>query len=361
MGAKNLAVVFAPSVLREPSLDPMAEMHNMKHTILVIQTMIERSDDVFGSVSQGGASEEREVAVRGEGGGGQEGEVTADAVTPLGEAANETKRGEAIDAGSSRGCDGSILIDAGAEAKANAEADEDGSKDAEIRKLGREGAGKEKGKDEGAQETNDSPRTAARKRRRAKAKKAKAEEQEKENPTDPANTAAKSKLETSRLGSDAADAADSPSTAANSGLPQSKAKPPPLRSLRKKLSAITGISGGLSAKVRPPAFILDGSHDGHFAEALGAYVAVPNKPHYEHVDRAIYCYPFLLPGGTGTRIWVVGHTLDDPNGYWIGNSSRQGGVTGPPTAVETWVTHEKGGSEWIPQPGVRARPPGIAS
>ena len=47
MGAKNLAVVFAPSVLREPSLDPMAEMHNMKHTILVIQTMIERSDDVF--------------------------------------------------------------------------------------------------------------------------------------------------------------------------------------------------------------------------------------------------------------------------------------------------------------------------
>ena len=348
MGAKNLAVVFAPSVLREPGVDPMAEMQNMKHTILAVQTMIERSADIFASVSEGGgAGGGKEAAAGGEREAREEGEVTADTVTPLVEAANETERGGAIDAGSARGCDsGSTVIDAGVEANAEAEADEDGFKDAEEGKLRAEGQG-----------TKDSPRTAARKRRRAKAKKC-TEEQETENATDPANAAAKSRLETSRLDSGAAAAAaDSPSTATSGGLSHPKAKPPRLRSLRKKLSAVTGISGGLSKKVRPPAFILGGAHDGHFAEGLGAYTAVPNKNHFVHVDHAIYCYPFLLSGVTGPRIWVVGRTLDNPNGYWIGSSSQEGGVMGPPTAVEKWVTHEKGGDKWIPQPGVRAIQP----
>eukprot|EP00622_Pseudochattonella_farcimen_P006429 FR742232.1.p1 GENE.FR742232.1~~FR742232.1.p1 ORF type:complete len:243 (+),score=23.60 FR742232.1:47-730(+) len=68
MSAQSLAVVFAPTVLRPADAsDPMAEMMNMKHCIVAVETMINACDDLFGK-------EERGLVMNGDSaeGGGQE-------------------------------------------------------------------------------------------------------------------------------------------------------------------------------------------------------------------------------------------------------------------------------------------------
>mmetsp|Transcript_12430 Transcript_12430/g.22034 ORF Transcript_12430/g.22034 Transcript_12430/m.22034 type:complete len:154 (+) Transcript_12430:352-813(+) len=47
MSEKNLAVVFAPTALRSTNPDPMAEMVNMKHSILVVEMMITNAEEIF--------------------------------------------------------------------------------------------------------------------------------------------------------------------------------------------------------------------------------------------------------------------------------------------------------------------------
>ena len=71
--------------------------------------------------------------------------------------------------------------------------------------------------------------------------------------------------------------------------------------------------------------------------------------HFVHESEELYCYAYVAP--PSTTLWVIGHTLHDANGYFVG-AVRQ--PHEPPTAVLKWVTHAPGTTTWIEQPGVRA-------
>lgn len=130
-------------------------------------------------------------------------------------------------------------------------------------------------------------------------------------------------------------------------------RPTRFRSLRKGFSKVTGVSGAFKRKARIPVFTLTGENDGYFSEVMGDYMRVANTEYYVHEDGTAYCYPYMLGRGSGSKIWVIGHTPGDANGYWIGKVDT---VDGSPTEVPSWVTHEPGETTWIPCPGVKAVP-----
>ena len=148
------------------------------------------------------------------------------------------------------------------------------------------------------------------------------------------------------------------------------------RSIRKGLSKATGLSGVLSKKSRPhsppstvqqhkrsqrsalrptPAFAFDGSTNGYFSEVMGTYFFVEGQSYFVHESEDFYCYAFEVPGSgpehPSTALWVIGHTLHDANGYFVGAVRRP---HEPPTAVLIWATHAPGTVTWIVQPDVRA-------
>ena len=111
--------------------------------------------------------------------------------------------------------------------------------------------------------------------------------------------------------------------------------------------------------------VFQGPNDGHYAEVMGGYhiaftmVRGKRQIHYEHDSGDFFMYRYKPPAGAKRKkgepmpnLWVVSHTLDDPNGYWIGTVDRPGD---PPTEVTMWVTHMPGDTNWIRQPHVRVR------
>jgi len=119
-----------------------------------------------------------------------------------------------------------------------------------------------------------------------------------------------------------------------------------------------------SMPTRVPAFVFRGPNDGHYTDVLGGYhMATSTKgrgrtPHYVHDSGSYFMYRYKPPKGAKKQgdkppnLWVVSHTLDDPNGYWIGTVDR---ADDPPTEVTMWVTHVPGDTNWIRQPHVRVR------
>ena len=115
---------------------------------------------------------------------------------------------------------------------------------------------------------------------------------------------------------------------------------------------------------RVPALIFEGRNDGFYTEALGAYYVVTvkktrkkHKVYYEHESGEFFMYRYhkkkLKKGEKPPpSLWVISHTLNDLNGYWIGACS---GPDDPPSAVNVWVTHKPGDAAWIKQPAVKAR------
>lgn len=106
-------------------------------------------------------------------------------------------------------------------------------------------------------------------------------------------------------------------------------------------------------------YVIHHSTPPHHTPRDPTITSTPSLPHHRTTPPLTPPYQYLL--SDGARIWVIGHTIGDPNGYWIGSSSQSGGVAGPPTAADKWMTHERGATEWIHQPSVSAIKPSGAS
>lgn len=107
-----------------------------------------------------------------------------------------------------------------------------------------------------------------------------------------------------------------------------------------------------------PAFVLQGENDGWFTEMLGVYLEVKRRPYFKLEGQEIFCYPYTFAGNnTVGKLWVIGKTPNDPNGFWIGACESPEDA---PTAVRKWATHAPGRPQWVQQPGVSAVPPQMA-
>mmetsp|Transcript_91814 Transcript_91814/g.262558 ORF Transcript_91814/g.262558 Transcript_91814/m.262558 type:complete len:118 (+) Transcript_91814:510-863(+) len=98
---------------------------------------------------------------------------------------------------------------------------------------------------------------------------------------------------------------------------------------------------------------------------MGTFLEVKRRDYFQlEGNPNIFCYPYYLKDVKDRKekagvekLWVIGKTLNDPNGFWIGACDS---IDDGPTAVRKWATHQLGRTQWIHQRGVSAVPPQMA-